>query len=189
VWGVRRREGREERKEFSSYRTSYFLSIIPRLRTEAESDLSLEGILESPYISRWRRQWHPTPVLLLGKSSTNGCSFFYVSLCISPGVQSGASGLQHGWATGYQFLSTQVSSSKQATRLSRDIKSDRARLFCHPARSDRQDGSTLAKASSVYPHTVQTPASFLPFTMATVATVTPEGRGLSMGIQKKTTFL
>ena len=41
----------------------------------------------------------------------------------------------------------------------------------------------------LYIHAVQTPAPFLPCTMATVATVTPEGRGLSMGIQKKTTFL
>ena len=112
--------------------------------------------MESPYISSWRRQWHPTPVLLPGKSSTNGCSFFYVSLCIYLGVQSGASGLQHGWAAGYHFLSTPVSSSKQATRLSRDIKSNRARLVCHPVRSDRLDGSTLAKASSVYPRSPNT---------------------------------
>ena len=116
-------------------------------------------------------------------SSTSGCSFFYMSLCIYLGAPSGASGLQHAWPAGSQLLPTPVSSSEQATRLSPDIVRQ-SRACLPPCEAGRQDGSTLAEASSVRPRTVQAPAPFLPCTKAAVATVTPEGGGLSGGSRR-----
>ena len=43
---------------FSEEKGSYFIILI----------LSLPATLQTPHLSVWRKQWHPTPVLLPGKS-------------------------------------------------------------------------------------------------------------------------